>query len=71
MRDTKCMYVCVFVCAYVWLVICVGVHMPGPEFVFVCAYVCVCVCVCVCVFAPGHMCVHACVLLKMQGIRSV
>ena len=45
------LYVCVFVCLYVYVSACL--------YVFVCLYVCVCMCVCVCVCVCVSVCLCA------------
>ena len=53
------MYVCLRVCAWVYLCVSVGVC----ECVRACVYGCVWVCVCVCVCVPVYLCVRVCVCM--------
>ena len=56
----RVIYVCVCLCMFMYVSVCVYVCICMYECKYICVYVCVCVyeCVCVCVRMYVYMCVH-------------
>ena len=68
--DLTPMFVCV--CMFLWIYVCVRVCFYGFMSIClcVCMRVCLCVCVCLCVVGCVRACVRACICILLRQVKT-